>query len=109
MLCACRAVCMQVEVELSESLGDVSQVIFFLMGAMTVVEVVDANQVSTGLSVCCVCIRAAVLPPMRFACMLSGVQNACMGKARPKCLYMQGKAHIMQHAWLSLAGTANAS
>ena len=38
----------QVDAEISESLSEVSQVIFFLLGAMTVVEVVDAHQVREG-------------------------------------------------------------
>jgi hypothetical protein len=31
--------------ELSEQLSDVSEIVFFLMGAMTIVETVDAHQV----------------------------------------------------------------
>jgi Na+/H+ antiporter NhaD/arsenite permease-like protein len=37
---------MQVLSEASEALSDVSEVIFFLIGAMTIVEVVDSHQVS---------------------------------------------------------------
>jgi Na+/H+ antiporter NhaD/arsenite permease-like protein len=35
--------------ELSEQLSDVSEIVFFLMGAMTIVETVDAHQVRTSL------------------------------------------------------------
>jgi hypothetical protein len=36
----------QVTAEVGEALSDVSSIIFFLIGAMTIVEVVDAHQVS---------------------------------------------------------------
>ncbi|KAL6747835.1 hypothetical protein V8C86DRAFT_3147603 [Haematococcus lacustris] len=39
----------QVVEEVGAALGEVSQVIFFLMGAMTIVEVVDSHQASPGV------------------------------------------------------------
>lgn len=59
--------CVQVQAEITESLSDVSAVVFFLIGAMTIVECVDQHQVRAGGGVCAllrhVSVECTISPP----------------------------------------------
>lgn len=78
----------QLTAEVSESLGEVSEVIFFLIGAMTIVETVDAHQVS----------KQAAAPSFLHTFLVSTLPSAM--SSRP--------ANALPCSWLCHCCSANA-